>query len=138
MIDHTRLICLSFIIQDVRLFYAEEKEVEDRDPQKDLSLFKSTTSDIRKCFKDIKDAKNKGGKQSVCTHTLLLYSFILLQTKFVGIYMQESPNPSLCQSTFLFSTTSPKWMKFYRKVGCYMQICIKKHTYCGRSPKGDN
>ncbi|XP_071180226.1 THO complex subunit 5 homolog isoform X2 [Mytilus edulis] len=49
---------------DVKLFYAEEEEVEHRDPKKDLSLFKSTTDDVRKCFKDIRDSKDKPDKST--------------------------------------------------------------------------
>ena len=47
---------------DVKLFYAEEEEIEHRNPQKDLNLFKFTTNEVRKCFKDVRDAKDKPDK----------------------------------------------------------------------------
>lgn len=58
-------LILLFHFQDVKLFYAEEEEVEHRNPQKDLNLFKSTTNEVRKCFKDVRDAKDKPDKFTV-------------------------------------------------------------------------
>ena len=49
--------------QPASLFYAEEAEVETRDVDDDVSLFRSTCEDIQKIIKDVRSLKDENRKE---------------------------------------------------------------------------
>ncbi|XP_064612644.1 THO complex subunit 5 homolog [Liolophura sinensis] len=48
----------------VSLFYAEEEEVLNRDPQEDLEMHKAACDEIRRCIADVRKLKSAQGKES--------------------------------------------------------------------------
>ena len=56
----------------VNQFYAEDEEVEGRDPREDLSLFQATCDDIRSSMAEIKRLKDSSRSTVVCYRELIM------------------------------------------------------------------